>query len=68
MSKADGHKVAIKHMKIGPEKKYKVILAYRELAILEFLSIASKHQKLPPLFTECLGVICPDEELEQRNI
>lgn len=62
--KTDGSLVAIKHMAVDTSKKYRMILLYRELAILEFLTMTSKAQKLPSLFTECLDVFAPAEEID----
>ena len=61
--KETGDLVAIKHLKVDPENKHKLVYLYRELSIIEFLSGAMKKQHLPRLFTECLEVLCPDEEV-----
>ena len=60
--------IAIKHIKVETEKKYKMIQIYRELSILEFLTESIKQQKLPSLFTVPLEVIVPTLELANSKV
>ena len=60
--------MAIKCLKIDPSSKYKVVQAYRELAILDFLSLQTKQLNLPNIFTNYQGVFCPKKEIEDNRI
>ena len=55
-------------MKIDTTRKYKIVQAYRELAILEFVTQASRSEGLPPLFTEYIEVLCTEKEVLGEDI
>ena len=64
----NGETVAIKHIKIDPKCKHKMIQIYRELSILDFLTESMRLQNLPNLFTESLEVMCPEEEVANKEV
>lgn len=62
-SRESNQTVAIKMMTIDFSSKYKVILAYRELAILEFLTKASNNQNEIRFFPAYQSVFTTEKEI-----